>query len=206
MLSRNIKPIRLAASTCLLLLLIAEMENRAVRADTRKTSENQEDIHEYLKETFPEFLYHGAYLDEENHYLVISLKIHPGQLAKTMEQEPGTIDEVLARILINNLYKGSFSYYLYGTPKIRGVSVILTWEECQRVRDKNGEEKILLMDGRSEFDRFVVSRGLYFEKLGLVQNISDPFSAGKLFDEITFSHLMGESYKGILFHQASDSP
>jgi hypothetical protein len=74
------------------------------------------------------------------------------------------------------------------------------------VRDKNGEEKILLMDGRSEFDRFVVSRGLYFEKLGLVQNISDPFSAGKLFDKITFSHLMGESYKGILFHQASDSP
>ena len=203
---RNRETKRLALSTCLVLLLTTEMANHSVHADTRGSRESQENIHEYLEDTFPEFLYHGAYLDEENDYLVISLKIHPGQLAKAMEQGSNTIDEILARTIINSLYKKRFSYYLFGTPKIKGVSVILTWENCQRIRDENGEEKILLANGQTEYDRFDVRRGLYFEKLGLLQNISDPFSAGKLFDEIAFSHLKGETYKGILFHKALNKP
>ncbi|OIP65519.1 MAG: hypothetical protein CO150_07985 [Nitrospirae bacterium CG_4_9_14_3_um_filter_53_35] len=167
---------------------------------------DEETIQEFLQDTFQDFLYHGAYMDEENHYLVISLKIHPGRLSKIMQQDPHSIDEILADQMIRSLYSRRFSFYLLGASKIQGVSVILTWEGCQRTAGHAEPEKILLKDGTFEFDRFDVSRNLYFNKLGMVQSASDIFSAGKLFDQIAFTHLTGDRYEGIPFHRTSDSP
>lgn len=175
-------------------------------ADAREQSGDKEDIHEFLRETFQGFLYHGAYLDKNNDYLVISLKIDPGELAGSLGKGPFTIDEILAHRLIDNLYKKRFSFYLLGLPQIKGVSVILTWEGCQRVRGPEGDEKILLKEGISEFDRFEVGRTLYFDKIGLVEVAADPFSAGKLFDRIEFSHRRGDSYKESYLHIISEKP
>lgn len=166
----------------------------------------EESIQKFLQDAFHNFLYHGAYLDQENHYLVISLKIHPGLLSKMMQQDPHSIDEILAYNMIKSLYTQRFSSYLLAFPKIQGISVIISWQGCQRITEHTGPEKVLLKDGISEFDRFDVNRSLYFKKFGIVQMASNMFSAGKLFDQMDFTHMDGVSYKGIPFHRFPDSP
>lgn len=164
-------------------------------------------VHRFLKETFPEFRYHGAYLEEENGYLVVSLKIRPGEISRSLEEAQAGIDEILARRVIQGLYKKRFSLYLLGFPQIRGVSVIVTWEGCQRIMDpEKDKEEILLSEGISEFDRFDLSRTLYFEKFALAEMAQDPVSAGRLFDRIEFSHLKGNAYRQEYLHTISNSP
>lgn len=188
------------------LLIFLILFTQPASANSYEKNKDNETIQKFFQDTFQDFLYHGAYLDEENHYLVISLKIHPGRLSEMIQQESHSIDEILAYHMIKSLYSQRFSFYLLGVSKIQGVSVILTWQGCQRTAEHTGPEKVFLKDGISEFDRFDISRNLYFKKLGIVQLTSDMFSAGKLFDQIAFTHLMGDRYEGIPFHRFSDNP
>ena len=193
-----------AGALSLLMLSNILLTPHTARAISEATGNTE--LNDFLQETFQDFLYHGVYVDEDSNFLVISLKINPGNLAKKMQKTKQNIDEILAQTLIQDLYEQRFSYYLFGAPDIEGVSIVLTWEGCQRIKKWRGKEIVLLKEGRSEFDRFDVSRNLFFDKLSMVQQASDPFSSGKLFDSIDFSHIKGESYKGTPFHKIVNNP
>jgi hypothetical protein len=202
---KRIKILRLVSICALLLAMTLLITDRSwANPDSEVLAETA--LRDFLQETFEDFFYHGVYVDPENDYLVISLKIHPGRLAKKMKGTGKSIDEILALTLIEDLYEQRFSYYLFGAPRVKGVSIILTWEDCRRVKKRKGKEKLLMKEGRFEFDRFDVSRSLYFDKLAMVQSIPDPLSAGKLFDSIAFSHIEGDSYRGEPFHTTSVTP
>ncbi len=160
----------------------------------------------HLKQAFPELLYHGAALDGETGYLIISLRVHPGRLAARSAATSGALDLVLVRLIVDGLYDPQLAAHLAANRHIEGVTVLITWEGCRRVLEPDGGERILMADGVSEYDRFDVNRQLYFRKINWTALGLDPVDTGKLFDNIVFSHAAYDGYEDEPFHRQENTP
>jgi hypothetical protein len=201
---RRRQPARRTWAACLLLACLVSCETLDTGA-ARPPAAGAAFLRQ-LEQAFPDLLYHGAYLEDETGYLVISLRVHPGRLAALSARASSSLDLVLARLIIDGLYDRRFAAHLAANPEIEGVTVLVTWDGCRRILQPGGRERVLLVDGISEYDRFDVGRGLYFSKINWMDLVTDPLAAGKLFDNILFSHVAGDSYKHEPFHEQQDVP